>query len=204
MQDLGYPEVTPERVAVHSLEECLSHLEQVRQDNLFIISAACSAHRALQAALTAALAGSANIGASPPKVQKRWLEHFEIEPSKRPHTSPGFRVMGLLDLLKTATISKLPWSQTPLPISSCESFFALRLTNYRDDFEHPKQLTYVLTNREVAWSILFTAPLVQKALYEIGHRIDEHIPRIKALTANIIKECQQIELNELDSRVSLP
>ncbi|QZD89191.1 hypothetical protein K3148_10135 [Qipengyuania aurantiaca] len=201
MFDLGYPEISPEAVALHSLEECKAHLENTGPRNLYIFSAACSAHRAVQSALTVALAGSANIGASPEKVRKQWLEYFERDFDERPRSTPGFRVMSLRQLAAEATTRPLPWSKHPLGMSAQEGFFLMRLASYRDDFEHPKQLTYLVTIREVARAIAAAVPLVSRSLEEVRHHTYELLPSASSIVRQIEQLCAQLAFEE-EQRIS--
>lgn len=56
-----YIHITPEIVAIFSLKDCEEQLRRASDEKLRLAQAVKSAHLAVQAALTAALAGSMNI-----------------------------------------------------------------------------------------------------------------------------------------------
>jgi hypothetical protein len=178
-------EITPESVAISSLENCHKRLEEAAEKPDSIFHAAADANRAIQAALTAALAGSANIGASPPKERGEWLQWFEESRESRPSKTPSWRVMGLRDMLIEAMQRPLPWTSLPLELCAHESFWIGRLLFYRDSFEHPKQLTFLMTRSEIADSIEGSVAVVEKALRTISHQIYDELAGIGFLVSEI-------------------
>jgi hypothetical protein len=179
-------ELTPASVAIWSLKECLRHLEKSRDEPEWMMHAAASAHRAIQAALIAALAGSANIGASPPKLRAQWLKWYDESRETRPATTPDWRVMPLRELFDEAKSKRLPWSSGPLETSPGEDECVDRLRLYRDSFEHPKQLTFLLTCREVAEVIAGSISIAIRALSTLQHQIWEDLPGAQSLTDEVL------------------
>lgn len=147
--------------------------------------AAGSAHRAIQAALIAALAGSANIGASPPKLRAQWLKWYDESRETRPKTTPDWRVMSLRDLFAEAKAQRLPWSTEPLVTTPEEDEQIDRLLLYRDSYEHPKQLTFILTRREVAEAIAGSIGIAIRALSTLQHQIWEDLPGAQSLSDQV-------------------
>lgn len=168
-------------------------MEEAAAEPLRLVQAAKSAHLSLQAALTAALAGSANIGASPPKLRADWLRYFEERRESEDARPPnGVHVMGFLDLLNTATSGEGPrgWLNGPLELQEGEPEQLDRLTALRHAFEHPKQLTHCFEPLWIKQSIPPAVRLVDLCLGAVFHHFEEdEIAEVKLLAARIAASC---------------
>lgn len=186
--DDGLPwiRLSPERVALLALEDCTYQLEHSLSDVDRLAMAAKAAHLALQAALTAALAGSANIGAHPEKLRSKYLEYFENSRSA-PLTPPANdRVMAFPELLAAATGGALPWTGSSLQINEAERSLLGRLTAVRHAVEHPKQSHHSIEPAYVAEALPIAARLIFELLTSVSHHftIDE-LDNAKMLISSI-------------------
>lgn len=178
--------LTPERVAILSLEDCEHQLERSQSELDRLAIAAKAAHLALQAALTAALAGSANIGAHPLKLRAAYIEYFEKSRSRRIEAPASDRVMSFDDLLDTSVNAPLPWTQVPLTVSDDERKLLDRLTAIRHAVEHPKQSFHSIEPAYVAEAIPVAARLTATLLESVAHHLEEgDIARIEMVRARI-------------------
>jgi hypothetical protein len=164
--------VTPERVAVMSLEDCADQLERSTTDIDRLALAAKAAHLALQAALIAALAGSANIGAHPRKLRVEYLQYLEDERSAGGERPASDRVMAFHELLAAATEEPLPWTGAPLAVTDEGKEMLGRLTHVRHAVEHPKQSIHSIEPRYVAEALPIAAELVVQLLGSVSHHLE--------------------------------
>ena len=79
-----YIYITPIIVAIFSLKDCEEQLRRASAEKLRLAQALKSAHLAVQASLTAALAGSMNIGAHPEKLRVKKLQYYQNGIGERP------------------------------------------------------------------------------------------------------------------------
>lgn len=189
--DHGPPWVrlSPERVAVMGLDDCAAQLERAVEQIDFLALAAKSIHMALQAALTAALAGTANIGAHPPKLRIAHLAHLEGRGSG-PLRPVGDKVMGFADLLAAATSQPLPWSGAPLPLDDEAAELLGRLTEVRHAVEHPKQILHSIEPRYVAEALPVAADLAYTLLESVFHHLGPgEVERIGLVAVAIRRHC---------------
>lgn len=166
-------ELTPERVAVLSLIDCAEQLERSASDTNRLAFAAKSAHLALQAALTAALAGTANIGAHAPKLRSKHLKYLEDCREGCAEAPESDRVMSFSDLLDAATKEPLPWTGTPVTVSSYQLSMLDRLTAVRNAVEHPKQHVHSIEPRYVAEAIPVAAVVAFELLKIMFHHLED-------------------------------
>jgi len=166
----GWVHLTPEIVAVFSIRDCEDQLRRSAAEPIRLAQAAKSAHLAVQAALTAALAGSMNIGAHPEKLRLQKLAYYQgSSPAERPTSN---RVLAFKDLLERARTEPLEWSGQPLSISEQQQAMLNRLSDLRDDIEHTKmthlsiEIAYILDVLPVA------AHLTAKLLEVVFHRLE--------------------------------
>jgi hypothetical protein len=165
-------ELTPERVAIINLQDCAEQLERSAAEPIRLAMAAKAAHLAMQAALTAALAGSANIGAHPQKLKEKWLSHLEDRGSGAVERPASDRVMAFSDLLKEALASPLPWSGQPLVVTDEQHQLLERLSQVRHGFEHPKQATWSIEPAWIAETIPVAARLAVELLEVVFHHLE--------------------------------
>jgi hypothetical protein len=90
-----YIHITPEIVAIFSLKDCEEQLRRALNEKLRLAQALKSAHLSVQAALTAALAGSMNIGAHPEKLRLKTLQHHQDGTGERPNDDRVLAFKGL-------------------------------------------------------------------------------------------------------------
>lgn len=127
-----WPMVTAERIALLHLYDCKEQLARSETEALRLVQAAKSAHLALQAALTAALAGSMGIGAYTDKVESEWRDFLQ-EGGPQPK---GRRIMHFEALLNKARTKNLEWTQRPLTVSDADATLLEKLTWIRHGVEH--------------------------------------------------------------------
>jgi len=181
--------LSPERVAVMGLVDCSTQLERAVEQTDCLALAAKSIHMALQAALTAALAGTANIGAHPTKLRIAHLAHLEGRGSGPPRPT-GDKVMGFTDLLATATSQPLPWTGEPLALSDEADELLARLTEVRHAVEHPKQILHSIEPGYVAEALPVAADLVCTLLDSVFHHLGPgESARISAVAGSIRRQC---------------
>lgn len=122
---------------IHESEE---QLARAGEEPLRWIMAAKAAHLALQAALTAALAGSMGIGAYDGRLEARWLAFLQ-DGAPQPQT---WRVMEFTSLLQKARTQPLEWTGRPLLLTDEEATQLGKLTAIRDGVEHTKPGFWVI------------------------------------------------------------
>lgn len=164
--------LTPERVACLSLEDCLYQIDRAVVDVDRLALAAKAAHLSLQAALTAALSGSASIGAYPAKLRDEYLQFFEDSRFASMERPLSDRVMGFCDLLETAIREPLPWTQTPLEVNEGERELLDRLTVVRHAVEHPKQSRHSIEPAYIAKALPVAARLTTELLASVSHHLE--------------------------------
>jgi len=175
--------LTPERVAMMALEDCNLQLHAAREQVDRLALAAKSGHMAAQAALTAALAGSANIGAHPPALKRRYLAHLDDRDGDTDRPADD-RVMGFVELLATAMAGPLPWGDAPLILTSGEEDLLKRLTAIRHAIEHPKQAAHSIEPRYIAEALPPAAKVVVDMLGTVLHHMEplerQHMRELQA------------------------
>lgn len=185
--------LTLERVAHLSLEDCLMQLELAADDVDRLGFAAKSAHLALQAALTAALAGTANIGAHETKLRLAHLAHLEGR-GDGPARPASDRVMAFPDLLDAAAQHPLPWTHEPLPVTDEQRELLARLTEVRHAVEHPKQRIHSIGPRYVVEALPVAAELAETLLGTVAHHLARgDLARIAQTVARIRKLCAEVQ-----------
>jgi hypothetical protein len=93
--------------------------------------------------------------------------------------------MGAREMLIEAATKKLPWTSSPLHLSAQESHWVGRLLFYRDSFDHPKQLIFIMTKTEVAEAIEGSVELIHRALLTVSHHIFAELTMLAALVPEI-------------------
>lgn len=191
--------LTPERVAVLCLEDCAYQLERSGRDIDRLALAAKAAHLALQAALTAALAGSANVGAHPLKLRVKYLQYLEDSRSGPAEAPASDRVMGFDDLLAAATDHPLPWTQAPLAVNNAELVLLKRLTVLRHAVEHPKQSHHSIEPAYVAETVPVASRLTAELLASVFHHLEPgELEAVEALAVRIV-ELSSVHLSGAES-----
>ena len=181
--------LSPERVAVIGLDDCSTQLERAVEQIDCLALAAKSIHMALQAALTAALAGTANIGAHPTKLRIAHLAYLEGRGSGPPRPTSD-KVMSFTDLLAAATSQPLPWTGEPLALSDEADELLARLTKVRHAVEHPKQILHSIEPGYVAEALPVAADLVCTLLDSVFHHLGPgESARISAVAGSIRRQC---------------
>lgn len=168
-----YAEVTPRRVAAFNLIECSEQLARVADDSFWLVHAAKSAHLALQAALTDALAGSSNIGAFEPKLKAEYLRYFEeLRDGDATHPSSD-KVMHFNDLLAAATTEPLEWSGKLLEVSPADTEALKNLTFVRHRIEHVRPGSHFFQPAFICATLPIAARITLELLDICGHQYEE-------------------------------
>lgn len=188
-----YVEVTPRALAMLNLRDCKEQLERWKEEPLRLAQAAKSAHLAMQAALTDALAGSASIGAYDDKLREAYLAYFEASREGEATRPDSDRVMSFPNLLARAMEHPMEWSARSLEVSSEELEALDRLTFVRHRVEHPRPQFHFIEPLFIAQTLPVAARLTFDLLdvcahhYEEGQRVsvESTVIAIKDLCAGI-------------------
>lgn len=163
-----YIHITPETVAIFSLKDSEEQLRRASNERLRLAQALKSAHLAVQAALTAALAGSMNIGAHPKQLRLKMLGFYQEGSGERPADN---RVLAFNGLLERALSEPMEWTGQPLSLDPQEQELLARLCDLRDGIEHPKQMHWAI---EVAY-ILEVLPLAAHTTVKLLEVVMHHL-----------------------------
>lgn len=188
-QDYIY--ITPEIVAIFNLKDCEEQLRRASDEKLRLAQALKSAHLAVQAALTAALAGSMNIGAHPEKLRFKKLAYYQEGKGERPTED---RVLAFSDLLDRALSTPMEWTGQPLSLDKHEQELLARLGLLRDGIEHPKQMHWGI---EIAY-ILEVLPLAAHTAVKLMEVVVHHLEPgelaiLQELAAQVEIHCRTIQ-----------
>jgi hypothetical protein len=186
-----YIHITPEIVANFSLKDCEEQLRRSSDEKLRLAQALKSAHLAVQAALTAALAGSMNIGAHPEKLRIKKLQYYQDGIGERPAES---RVLAFNGLLDRAMSAPLEWTGQPLTLDENEKELLSRLCFLRDGIEHPKQSHWGI---EIAY-ILEVLPLAARTAVKLLEAVVHHLEPgelvvLQALADQVETHCHNLQ-----------
>lgn len=185
-----YVEVTTRALAMLNLHDCKEQLERWKEEPLRLAQAAKSAHLALQAALTDALAGSAGIGAYSPKLRAAYLAYFEASRDGEAAAPEGDYVMRFDDLLARA----MEWSGRKLEVSPDELKALDRLTFVRHRVEHPRPHHHFIEPLFIAQTLPVAARLTFDLLDIASHHYEDgEREAIEATVAAITALCAEIE-----------
>ena len=189
--DPTYVHVTPESISVLCVSDCLEQLERSAAIPNRLALAAKSAHLALQSALTAALAGTANIGAHPPKIREQYLSYLNNRDESTTARPTVDRVMSFVELLETATSTALEWRQRPLEISDDQKRLVDRLTKIRHDVEHPKQMLHSIEPAYIKATLPVAIALTIELLADVFHHLEEgDLDRLREFATRISDLCE--------------
>ena len=186
-----YIHITPEIVAIFSLKDCEEQLRRASVERLRLAQAMKSAHLAIQAALTAALAGSMNIGAHPEKLRVKKLAYYQEGQGERPDDD---RVLPFKGLLARAMWAPLEWTQEPLSLDEHEQKLLARLCDLRDGIEHPKQSHWGIEIAYILEVLPVAARTAAKLLEVVVHHLEPgELAELQKLAAQIETHCQTIQ-----------
>jgi len=187
----GWIHVTPEIVAMFSIRDCEEQLERSAAEPIRLAQAAKSAHLAVQAALTAALAGSMNIGAYPERLRLEYLAYLQGSSAKQPDSN---RVMAFNGLLKQALSAPLEWSGKPLSITEEQQALLDRLSDLRDGIEHTKQVHWGIEAAYILQVLPVAAHLTAELLEVVLHHLEPgELESIKQTAAKVEVLCTSQE-----------
>lgn len=186
-----YIHITPEAVAIFSLKDCEEQLRRASGEKLRLAQALKSAHLAVQAALTAALAGSMNIGAHAEKLRIRKLTYYQDGQGERPDDD---RVLPFKGLLMRAMSTPLEWTQQPLTLDEREQELLARLCFLRDGIEHPKQTHWGIEIAYILEVLPLAARTAVKLLEMVVHHLEpEGLAQLRELAAQIETDCRTMQ-----------
>ncbi|GGD44397.1 hypothetical protein GRI62_10645 [Erythrobacter arachoides] len=187
----GYIHITPAIVAILSLKDCEEQLKRAGDEKLRLAQAMKSAHLAVQAALTAALAGSMNIGAHPEKLRISKLAHYQDGTGERPDDD---RVLAFKGLLKRAMSAPLEWTHEPLTLSEHEEQLLERLCFLRDGIEHPKQSHWGIEIAYILEPLPVAARTAVTLLEVVVHHLEPgELDQLEQLAAQIETHCDNMQ-----------
>ena len=186
-----YIHITPEIVAVFSLKDCEEQLRRSTNEPLRLAQAAKSAHLAVQAALTAALAGSMNIGAHPEKLRTKKLQFYQEGVGHRPDED---RVLAFRLLLERAMSGPMEWTGEPLTLTEAEQALLARLCFLRDGIEHPKQTHWSIEVAYILEVLPIAAHSVLKLLSVVFHHLElGELEELGHLAEKISAHCDNMQ-----------
>ena len=188
-----YVEVTPRALAMLNLHDCKEQLERWKHEPLRLAQAAKSAHLAMQAALTDALAGSAGIGAYSDELRAAYLAYFEQSRDGDATPPRGDFVLPFPKLLARAMEHPMEWSGRKLDVSPDEIKALERLSYVRHHVEHPRPQFHFIEPLFIALTLPVAARLTLELLdvcwhhYEDGERaaVESSVAEIASLCAEI-------------------
>lgn len=186
-----YIHITPEIVAIFSLKDCDEQLRRSRDEKLRLAQAMKSAHLAVQAALTAALAGSMNIGAHPEKLRVKKLQFYQKGVGERPDED---RVLAFNGLLDRAMSAPMEWTGEPLFLDDNEKGLLARLCFLRDGIEHPKQTHWGIEIAYILEVLPLAARIAVKLLGVVVHHLEPgELAGLQALADQIGQHCSTMQ-----------
>ncbi len=189
-----YVLATPRVIAILNLCDCKEQLERWQHEPLRLAQAAKSAHLAMQAALTDALAGSTGIGAYRDKDISKWLEYFEASRTGDQRRPQRGHVMAFGELLDKATRQPLPWTGQKLEVTADENEQLKKLTHVRHRMEHPHPESHYIEPRFICQTLPVAARLSERLLEECSHHSqDGEREKVRAMVVAIDKLCTDIE-----------
>lgn len=172
MPEPRFVSINPEVLATIQLEDCLAELESAKAKPVRVLLSAKALHGALVAALTAALAGSAGVGAYEPKMRERFLSFLQNNRQGLAELPMPLRVMQVSKLLERACEpGGIEWRLEPLVCSERDRELIDKLTFIRDDLEHPKP---ILNSFEAAW-VLEAFPVAVRLTLECLEAVQHHL-----------------------------
>jgi hypothetical protein len=171
-----YARINPDRLALLSLCRAANALEQVAADRTTWFFIILDLHRALYAALIAALSVFSFDSAYDHKLRTQWSEFWENSRTDLTAQPPtGNRVPSLEGLLKMAE-EGLP-SVQPLQLTQQQQTDILKLNEYRNDLEHVKPDSWALDTADLP-------------------RIAENVAAVFGVLFEVFKH--HLELDEID------
>lgn len=193
MAEWAWVDVSPRELAMLNLRDCKEQLARSTDEPLRLALAAKSMHLALQAALTAALAGTDEAGAFDEKTApqwRQWLEGSWDEPEPKKDRMLAFR-----ELLDKAVDGPMFWSGRSLPVTADERMMLERLADLRDQIEHTRPWSHVMVPAYLAETLPVAARCTLEALKEVGHQLQEgeievverNVAAITTLCATIVE-----------------
>lgn len=187
----GWIRLTPHIVAIFSICDCEEQLRRSPAQPVRLAQAAKSAHLAVQAALTAALAGSMGIGAHPEKLRIKYLEYLQGISAHRPDSS---RIMAFNELLNQALSAPLEWSGKPLSLTDEQLPLIDRLSHLRDGIEHTKPMHWSIEVPYILEVLPVAAHLTVELLEVVSHHLKPgELESIKRTAARIDALCASRE-----------
>lgn len=188
-----YVEVTPRALAILNLRDCKEQLERWNDEPLRLAQAAKSAHLAMQAALTDALAGSAGIGAYNDDLRAAYLAYFEESRDGEATPPKGDFVLPFPKLLARAMEHPMEWSGRKLEVSADEMKALDRLTYVRHRVEHPRPQFHFLEPLFIAQTLPVAARITFDLLDVCAHHYEEgERPAVEATVSVIAALCREI------------
>lgn len=188
-----YVEVTLEALAVAHLEDCATQLAAAPEQPMRLFLSGRSAHLALVSSLTAAVAGTASIGAFSKTTQIRWLQYFEDSRSGLTNQPTDDRVLGFKHLLRTARVESAGWLAEPLSIDMVDEFYLYRLTFLRDKTEHPRPEIHLIEPAWIANAVSVGARWAVHCLKSVWDRLQpDECERVLSYVESIEQRCQEL------------
>lgn len=186
-----WPTISAAALTLLQIGDCEEQLGRASTQPLRLVQAAKSAHSALHAALTAALAGSMGIGAYSQELERKWREFLQEGTGGPPNER---HVMHFKDLLRKAQSQPLEWPGRPLILESGDEQALEKLTAIRDGVEHPKPGFWVI-EPEWLYRIIPVGPrLALQLLRGFAHQLEPgELDTAAAAVGRIEEACRRNE-----------
>ncbi len=160
--------ITCERLVVAQLERCAEHLEGIDPDGYHLLDAIRSLHLAMVAAMTAALNGSAGIGAMPGKARSK-----AIQALNKGEFATGERVMSYAELLEAIqTEGAIEWGPA-IVLTSDERADCVTLNARRERIDHPKPSSFIEARDELRRLCRVVSAIVPRIAASVSHHFEE-------------------------------
>lgn len=161
--------VSCERLVVVQLQRCAEFISAADENGYWLLDAARALHLAMVAAMTAALSGSAGIGASPPKQRIKAIAAMNAGA----WGDVPERVMSYAELVEAIqTEGAMEWASA-LRLMQEEQEACAALNSLRERIDHPKTSTFSESRAEIRRVCALVAALVPRIMECVRHHFEE-------------------------------
>lgn len=161
--------IDAERLAIAELERCAEHLEASDPDGYRLLEAIRCLHLSMVAAMTAALSGSASIGALS---EKHRIKAIDAMNDGRWDDVPE-RVMPYASLLDAVQQpGAMEWSQA-LQLTPTEKEACTNLNKSRERIDHPKQGSFSEVRAHLRAVCRDVSPIVARLMRSVSHHFED-------------------------------
>jgi len=183
MASRQWVDISAEEIACRQLQMAAEHLDRASDDPFELTSAVRCAHLATVAIMTAALSGSAGVGALEQKARAAALK--ELGDGRIAFDE---RVMPFRELLQAVQEDgRLEWGP-PVTLNNEQRTWLARLNGYRELIDHPKPTGWLLSAPDLAASVAAAARLFDDVKTRLPYQLDARQRRMASVAARHIRE----------------